>query len=237
MSEDKNLTCRKCGKEFLFSKGEQEFYQQKGLNLPTHCPECRQIRQINRKPLVCAKCKTELEKDTDIFCTACLASVYLESELALKQKQKAVEEVQSKLQKSEAQGDELKALLGEAQSKLQHSKSHNEELDTSLSEKTDLITTLESSLNDKERLLAELDKERHNISQELESVRQFHGDLQWIHPAMDRLQERLDSLEYGQNKINQRMVQIVEKMQEIYNRRGFLESIKRIFHSMGIEKF
>ena len=28
---DKNLTCKDCGKEFTFTAGEQEFYQQKGF--------------------------------------------------------------------------------------------------------------------------------------------------------------------------------------------------------------
>lgn len=31
MLEDKTLQCRECGQEFVFSVGEQEFYQQKGL--------------------------------------------------------------------------------------------------------------------------------------------------------------------------------------------------------------
>ncbi|MEO7000300.1 MAG: zinc-ribbon domain-containing protein, partial [Ktedonobacterales bacterium] len=41
MFEDKTLTCRECGQEFVFTTGEQEFYQQKGLlNEPSRCPTC-----------------------------------------------------------------------------------------------------------------------------------------------------------------------------------------------------
>ncbi|MGZ3646193.1 MAG: zinc-ribbon domain containing protein, partial [Ktedonobacteraceae bacterium] len=29
--EDKTLRCRECGNDFIFTAGEQEFYQQKGL--------------------------------------------------------------------------------------------------------------------------------------------------------------------------------------------------------------
>lgn len=29
--EDKTLVCKDCGKEFVFTAGEQEFYAQKGL--------------------------------------------------------------------------------------------------------------------------------------------------------------------------------------------------------------
>jgi CxxC-x17-CxxC domain-containing protein len=45
---DKNLTCRECGKTFLFTAGEQDFFQQKGLvNEPGRCPECRAKRRAN----------------------------------------------------------------------------------------------------------------------------------------------------------------------------------------------
>jgi len=43
---DRTLTCRDCGREFLFTAGEQEFYQTRGLqNEPRRCPECRAARR------------------------------------------------------------------------------------------------------------------------------------------------------------------------------------------------
>ena len=46
---DKVLTCRDCGTEFVFTAGEQEFYQQKGFdNAPTRCPNCRRARKAQR---------------------------------------------------------------------------------------------------------------------------------------------------------------------------------------------
>jgi CxxC-x17-CxxC domain-containing protein len=46
---DKVLTCRDCGTEFVFTAGEQEFYQQKGFdNAPTRCPSCRRARKAQR---------------------------------------------------------------------------------------------------------------------------------------------------------------------------------------------
>lgn len=43
---DKVLTCRDCGREFVFTSGEQEFYQARGLlNEPRRCPECRNQRR------------------------------------------------------------------------------------------------------------------------------------------------------------------------------------------------
>ena len=43
---DKTLICKDCQKEFVFTEGEQEFYQEKGLvNEPQRCPECRKAKK------------------------------------------------------------------------------------------------------------------------------------------------------------------------------------------------
>ena len=40
--EDKTLTCVECGAEFAFTAGEQEFFEQRGLNAPPkRCKACR----------------------------------------------------------------------------------------------------------------------------------------------------------------------------------------------------
>jgi len=47
--QDETLTCRDCGREFVFTSGEQEFYQSRGLmNKPGRCPECRAARKQQR---------------------------------------------------------------------------------------------------------------------------------------------------------------------------------------------
>lgn len=48
--EDKKLACRDCGAEFVWTVGEQEFYQQKGFeNQPTRCPNCRRAKKQQRR--------------------------------------------------------------------------------------------------------------------------------------------------------------------------------------------
>lgn len=48
--EDKKLTCRDCSADFIWTVGEQEFYQQKGFeNQPTRCPNCRRARKQQRR--------------------------------------------------------------------------------------------------------------------------------------------------------------------------------------------
>ena len=70
--EDKTLTCRDCGAEFIFSAAEQEFYAEKGFtNEPGRCPACRASRRQQNGgsarparemfPAVCAGCGCETE--------------------------------------------------------------------------------------------------------------------------------------------------------------------------------
>ena len=51
MYEDKTLVCKECGKEFVFTAGEQEFYAEKGFqNEPQRCRDCRQARKTPTIP-------------------------------------------------------------------------------------------------------------------------------------------------------------------------------------------
>jgi CxxC-x17-CxxC domain-containing protein len=95
---DKVLVCRDCAAEFVFSAGEQLFYQQKGLvNEPGRCPSCRAARKAERDggvlgamesrprremhPAVCAECGAStlvpflprLEKP--VYCSPCFERV------------------------------------------------------------------------------------------------------------------------------------------------------------------
>ena len=43
---DKTIVCKDCGSEFIFTEGEQAFYQENGFtNDPVRCPECRKVRK------------------------------------------------------------------------------------------------------------------------------------------------------------------------------------------------
>lgn len=39
--DDIVIVCKNCGKEFVFTKGEQAFYKEKGFNEPKRCFDCR----------------------------------------------------------------------------------------------------------------------------------------------------------------------------------------------------
>ncbi|CCJ34401.1 zinc-ribbon domain-containing protein [Caloramator australicus] len=48
---DKSIICKDCGKEFIFTEGEQKFYKEKGFeNDPVRCPKCRKAKKQERRP-------------------------------------------------------------------------------------------------------------------------------------------------------------------------------------------
>ena len=47
---DKSLVCTDCGKEFVFTAGEQDFYAQKGFtNPPSRCPDCPRPARLSAR--------------------------------------------------------------------------------------------------------------------------------------------------------------------------------------------
>ena len=86
MYEDKNLTCKECGNEFVFTAGEQEFYAEKGFeNEPQRCKECRSARKNAAKAgreffeTTCAECGGTAKipfkpmEGKSYFCSDCFA--------------------------------------------------------------------------------------------------------------------------------------------------------------------
>jgi len=88
--EDKNIACRDCGVEFIFTAGEQGFYLEKGLlNEPQRCPGCRATRRRERAAgnnremsnVVCAMCGGQAlvpfvpRLDRPVYCSSCFEKV------------------------------------------------------------------------------------------------------------------------------------------------------------------
>lgn len=44
--DDITRFCKDCGCEFVWERGEQEFFFSKGLAAPKRCPECREKRRL-----------------------------------------------------------------------------------------------------------------------------------------------------------------------------------------------
>ncbi len=90
---DRSLVCRDCGATFVFTAGEQAFYQEKGLlNEPRRCPSCRSARRAERgaggvremHPVVCAECGVETtvpfipRNDRPVYCSSCFERIRAE---------------------------------------------------------------------------------------------------------------------------------------------------------------
>ncbi|MCL6611975.1 MAG: zinc-ribbon domain containing protein [Peptococcaceae bacterium] len=91
MFQDRKLTCRDCGTEFIFSASEQEFFAEKGYtNDPGRCPGCRAARKDRRGgrygygrqerqmyPVVCSACGKQTEvpfqptENRPVYCRDC----------------------------------------------------------------------------------------------------------------------------------------------------------------------
>ncbi|MBQ0102341.1 MAG: zinc-ribbon domain containing protein [Firmicutes bacterium] len=88
MYNDKVIVCKQCGKEFVFSARDQEFYAEKGYtNEPKSCKECRKARAGADRPAremfkaVCTNCGGEAlvpfnpTSGKPIYCAACFAAM------------------------------------------------------------------------------------------------------------------------------------------------------------------
>lgn len=51
VAADRMLLCRDCGDEFVFTAGEQAFYEERGFVAPNRCPSCRNRRKAERQGL------------------------------------------------------------------------------------------------------------------------------------------------------------------------------------------
>jgi len=74
--KDKTLVCVDCGKDFVFTAKEQEFYKEKGFeNEPKRCFDCRKAKKgnVRRFEIICAECG---KKDTVPFMTKNGSAVY-----------------------------------------------------------------------------------------------------------------------------------------------------------------
>ena len=89
-AQDKVLVCKECGKEFLFSAGEQAFYAERGFqHEPTRCRNCRATRKgrggegmtapstRSLYPATCSECGKETQvpfrptPGKPVFCRDC----------------------------------------------------------------------------------------------------------------------------------------------------------------------
>lgn len=90
--KDKYIICKGCGRRFVFTAGEQEFYAERGFkNKPQRCERCRDTHKVaSRNPYrfsiaVCSSCgkytiiKPPQRKGRPIYCNKCSAKVKIKA--------------------------------------------------------------------------------------------------------------------------------------------------------------
>ncbi len=90
---DKTLVCVDCGGEFIFTVGEQEFFQSRGyVNEPKRCQTCRSSRRSDQRmgggygdspramhSIICAECGANAtvpflpRGDRPVYCSDCFS--------------------------------------------------------------------------------------------------------------------------------------------------------------------
>lgn len=58
--KDQIIKCQDCGQDFVFTEGEQRFYEDKNLEVPNRCPICRSIFKTAQKDKFRGKVKKDL---------------------------------------------------------------------------------------------------------------------------------------------------------------------------------
>lgn len=93
---DRTMDCRDCGNGFIWTAGEQQFFQEKGLvNIPVRCPGCRSARKVKQglperaqTEITCAECGTLTtvpfvpRNGRPVYCSRCFDSLRVQPELA-----------------------------------------------------------------------------------------------------------------------------------------------------------
>jgi len=82
--QDQTLVCKDCGKQFVWTAGEQQFYKDKGFdNAPMRCQECRAKKKADKMAnrvmttITCSNCGKEDQvpfvprKGTGVLCREC----------------------------------------------------------------------------------------------------------------------------------------------------------------------
>ena len=93
--EDMTLRCRDCAADFIWTAGEQLFFEQRGLqNQPQRCPNCRSLRRSAQPAarvlfdVVCAECGSptkvpfEPRESRPVYCRACFERSRVQTQAA-----------------------------------------------------------------------------------------------------------------------------------------------------------
>jgi hypothetical protein len=215
------LTCRDCGRQFLFTEGEQEFYERMGFNHPSRCRDCRSIKEKQNGHLNCAECGVKLQNDAAVYCEQCLRSLQLAhfscSQCGVTQGADTLVYCAACFKKvqldTERQIEKYKKAASAAESKLQATESTNEEL--------------QRALYEAKQRIAELELKAENLNQDLEKAYHFQVASGWLKPALDDIAERLAALEQAERETSTSLAAAIRKVHTVCRNISLWQVMKR----------
>ena len=217
-----SLTCRDCGRQFVFTEGEQEFYDRMGFMPPSRCQECRSVKEKQNGHFSCSKCGVKLPRGTPVYCESCLESSqptqFICSQCGTAPGNGALLYCETCLKNvrldAERKAEKYKKAASAAESKLGVAETQNEELQRQLYEAKQRIAELELTVN--------------NLNQDLEKAYQFHVASGWLKPALDAITERLGFLEQVEQETSHRVATAVSKIQKLEENTSLRALVKRL---------
>jgi DNA repair exonuclease SbcCD ATPase subunit len=216
---DISITCNQCGKKFIFSEDEQEFYKTKGYSAPLHCKQCRSARQ--QPASACTRCGNRLVEGSPLYCAACYIDVHLEFEQKARELKSLVQEAESKLQAAEA---EKNRLLAEASRQIAAAESQKDALASLLMQKEQSLLKKET-ISGLEQRLDSLIAKMQQVPENIDS-RQIS-----VHLA-DSLKEKMESLERNQNSLKELLLQLIENRDNFRHKdSSIVGTLKTLFRS------
>jgi predicted amidophosphoribosyltransferase len=216
-----NLTCRDCGRQFLFTEGEQEFYERMGFNHPSRCRDCRSTKEKQNGHLNCTECGIKLQDGASVYCEQCLRSLQLAhvscSQCGATQGADTLVYCATCFKKiqldTERQIEKYKKAASAAESKLQAAESTNEEM--------------QRALYEAKQRIAELELKAENLNQDLEKAYQFQVASGWLKPALEDIAERLKALEQAERETGTSLTAAIHKVQVICRNTSLWQVMKR----------
>jgi hypothetical protein len=226
---DISITCSQCGKKFIFSEDEQEFYRGKGYTPPLRCKQCRSARQQHSD--ACSNCGNTLVEGSPQYCAACFINVQLEFEQKAQGLRSSLQEAESKLQvfeaeKAKIQTDPILALKAVEDDKNRVIEETRRQLVAVESEKSAIAELLAQ----KEQTLSGLEQRLDCIIREMQKAFKDKDGLQRSEPLLNSLKAKIETLELNQNCLKELLLKLVEKKN---NHRGpnFLDNLKTLFRT------
>jgi DNA repair exonuclease SbcCD ATPase subunit len=212
------LICAQCGKEFVFSEDEQEFYKLKGYTPPHRCKDCRSIRR-QQQSSTCSNCGNKFVEDSPIYCAACMVNVRIECDLITRGLQNSLDQANARLNDIEA---EKSKLVSETAANLMALKNENKQTrEEANAEKN----RFQEQVRQKDALIADLEKRLQQASAELKNISGLQSNLDWLEPALTGIKAKLDSLERNQNSIREAVL----NLEEAHKNSGLLEAVRNLF--------